>query len=146
MKFKVSVNLLLLILSCSAITGCIAESSFRLSDESRLPKWFEIPEGKSRGDYYVTLDYYISSSGGSAVLKLYENDSFFKSDKVSAKQEQLHPIQLKNPPKGHPEGYPLYEVIEYKGIIDVIEHRKMEPIFYMTDEPMVLKELGLKGT
>ena len=47
------------------------------------------------------------------------------------------------PPPGFPPGYPAYEVITVNGITDIIEHRKMEPIFYVTDDPAVWKELGV---
>jgi len=40
-------------------------------------------------------------------------------------------------------GYPSYEVITLNGITDIIEHRRMEPIFYVTDDPAVWKELGV---
>ena len=40
-------------------------------------------------------------------------------------------------------GYPSYEVITVNGVIEIIEHRKLEPIFYITDDLAVLKELGV---
>jgi len=144
MKSKIIVNLFLVFIFGSLFTGCVSESNFRLSDESRLPKWFEISGGENRKGFYVTLHYYTSPSGGSAALNLYENDKFFKIDKISAKQEQLQPIQLKNPPKGSAKGYPLYEIIEFDGIVDIIEHRRMEPVFYMVDDPVIWKELGVE--
>ena len=42
-----------------------------------------------------------------------------------------------------PGYYPAYEIITVNGITDVIEHRKMEPIFYITDDLAVWKELGV---
>jgi hypothetical protein len=52
-------------------------------------------------------------------------------------------FQLKHPPPGFPPGYPSYELITVNGIIEITEHRKMEPIFYITDDPAVWKELGV---
>jgi hypothetical protein len=52
-------------------------------------------------------------------------------------------FQLKHPPPGFPPGYPSYELITVNGIIEIIEHRKMEPVFYITDDPAVWKELGV---
>jgi hypothetical protein len=52
-------------------------------------------------------------------------------------------LYLKNPPQGFPPGSPAYEVITVNGITDIVEHRKPEPIFYMTDDPAVWKELGV---
>jgi len=37
-----------------------------------------------------------------------------------------------------------YEVISINGITEVIEHRKIEPVFYINDDAMVLKKLGLQ--
>ena len=56
----------------------------------------------------------------------------------------LYPKKLSNSPSGYPDGYPSYEVIISGGVIDIIEHRKMEPIFYTTDDPLVWKDLGPK--
>jgi hypothetical protein len=53
------------------------------------------------------------------------------------------PLYLKHPPLGFPAGYPSYEIITVNGITEIIEHRKMEPIFYITDDPAVWKELGV---
>ena len=52
-----------------------------------------------------------------------------------------HPLRLKNQREGFPPGRPLYEVITIDGITDIVEHRKMEPFFYMTDDPEVWREL-----
>ncbi len=61
--------------------------------------------------------------------------------KVYGKEKGLEPLQLKNLPKGFDHGYPSYEVITVNGITEIIEHRKMEPVFYVTDDPAVWKEL-----
>lgn len=57
------------------------------------------------------------------------------------KEKDGGPFQLKRPPQEFPPGYPLYEVITINGITEIIEHKKMEPIFYITDDPVVWKEL-----
>ena len=47
--------------------------------------------------------------------------------------------------KQHPPGFgpddPAYEIITVNGITEIIEYRKMEPVFYITDDPAVWKEL-----
>jgi hypothetical protein len=40
-------------------------------------------------------------------------------------------------------GYPSYEAITVNGVADIVEHRRMEPLFYMTDDPNVWTELGV---
>jgi len=37
-----------------------------------------------------------------------------------------------------------YEAITVNGVVDIIEHRKMEPYFYLTDEPEVWNRLAPK--
>ena len=135
---------ILLVLFTLQLFGCL-ESSFTLSEESRIPYFLKVPEGASRGDLYVTLDYYNTSSGGESVFKLFNRVGFFSLDKVTVTQNiSDHMRKLKNPPVGSPKGYPSYEIIRVNGIIDIIEHRKMEPIFYTTDDPAVWNELGVK--
>lgn len=58
--------------------------------------------------------------------------------KVYGKERDLEP-----PPRGFPPSYPSYSVITVNGITDIIEHRKMEPIFYVTDDPAIWKKLGV---
>ena len=69
-----------------------------------------------------------------------------KIAKVTGKLKGTSPNQLKNPDPGYPTGYPSYEIITVDGVTDIIEHRKGEPIFYLTDDPNVWKELGVAQT
>ena len=126
-----------------ALSGCL-ESSFSLSQDSRIPKWFDVPEDKLRSELKVTAEYYSTFSGGKLVFKLYDNDHFFPLQKISVSTEagySLQSVQLKNPPEGSPKGYPRYKVLTINGITDIVEHRKMEPVFYTTDDPKIWKEL-----
>ena len=35
-------------------------------------------------------------------------------------------------------GYPCYEVITVNGVTEIVEHRRMEPVFYIvTDDPVL---------
>lgn len=137
---KVKIGLILLIV---VIIGC-AEGNFEIAEESRLPKWFKLPEGVRREDVTVTMDTYLFPTEKS-IFKLWDK----KGNKLSVVKGKrfggyLYPKKLKNPPPGYPEGYPAYEVIIADGVIDIIEHRKMEPIFYITDDPTIWKEFGIK--
>lgn len=135
--FKSSLILLLIF----SLSSCL-ESSFELASESRLPKWFKLPEGKSRTDFTVRLDYYSSFKGGNVVLKFCAKDSFFCVKKIKAERNGPS-IELKKPPVGSAKGYPAYEIITVDGVTEVIEHRKMEPVFYLVDDPAILAELGV---
>jgi len=124
------------------LVGCV-ESSFNLSDDARLPKWFDIPEGMVREELTVTMDYYVMPSGGKAVFKLFDQNGK-RLQKVKGVTRGKYPIELKSPPSGYPEGYPSYEIITVGGVTDIIEHRYMEPVFYVTDDPKIWEELGVK--
>jgi hypothetical protein len=135
-----------LTISVCGIIGCeyFPESTFTLASESRLPKWITLPPGLTRADVSITMSYYVNSWGRSATFILRDKKEQILA-KVKGKMKGLEPLQLKNPPKGFDPNYPAYEVITVNGITDVIEHRKPEPIFYVTDDPAVMKELLAGG-
>jgi hypothetical protein len=124
--------------------GCawFPESTFELASESRLPKWITLPPGLTRADVSITMSYYIMPWGSSATFTVRDRKGQ-TLEKVDGKVKGLEPLELKHPPPGFPPGYPSYEVITVNGITEIIEHRKMEPIFYVTDDPAVWKELGI---
>ena len=134
-----------LIIAGSAIAiGCewIPESTFELASESRLPKWITLPSGLTRADVSITMSYYVMPWGRSATFILQDAKGKIRT-KVNGKTRGLGPNQLKHPPPGFPPGYPAYEVITVNGITEIIEHRKPEAKFYITDDPAVSKELGV---
>ena len=128
----------------SSTIGCawFPESTFELASESRLPKWITLPPGLTRADVSITMSYYIMPWGSSATFTVQDTKGQTLK-KVDGKVKGLEPLELNHPPPGFPPGYPAYEIITVKGITDIIEHRKMEPIFYITDDPAVWKELGV---
>jgi hypothetical protein len=122
--------------------GLFPEASFHLAPSSRLPRWIVIPPGLSRDQVSVTMDYYLSPLGRTATFRLYDSHNQQRI-KLSGYMRGDQPLTLKNPPPGLAPGYPTYEVITINGMPDVVEHRAMEPIFYMTDDPAVRQELGV---
>ena len=134
------------VLACQLLTGCglFPESSFSLANESRLPKWFTLSPNQTRANVTVTMDYYIDSSGRTATFTLRDSSGSVIS-KVTGKQKGLEPLQRRARLPGYPEGYPSYEIITVGGITEIIEHRKMEPIFYVTDDPEVKAEFADHG-
>lgn len=115
-----------LLVSCCAMTGCV-ESSFELATESRLPNWFTLPPGLTRADVSVTLNYY-TVRGPKLILK----------DKTGKKLAEINGKE-----RSYFSGYPAYIVITANGRTEIIEHKKMEPIFYISDDPAVRKKLLL---
>jgi hypothetical protein len=89
------------------------------------------------------MSYYSKPWGGSATFILRDTKGQIRT-KGAGKVKGLEPFQLKHPPLAFPPGYPSYSVITVNGITEIIEHRKPEPIFYITDDPAVWKELGVR--
>lgn len=95
------------------------------------------------------MDYYIDANRRSATFTLLDvknqsprpqgRPSGRKLAKVIGTQKGFEPLTLKNNPQ------PGYEIITINGVTEVIEHRRMEPIFYITDDPAVLSELAVSG-
>lgn len=125
--------------------GCeyIPESTFQLASESRLPKWITLPPGLARADASITMSYYIVPWGGRAVFLLRDSEGK-RIEKVYGQTacEIFHP---KDPRPGFPPGYPSYQEVVVRGTAELIEHRKMEPVFYVTDDPTVWKEFRTTG-
>ena len=137
-RSSIRISTIFFLLYCMA--GCV-ESSFELAPESRLPDWFSEPDELTRSDLTVTMDYH---TDGDAVFTLYHKDKYFRLQKVIGTSHGNRPITLKDPPPGFPKGYPLYQIITVGDKTEVIEHRKLEPVFYITDDPNILKELGVE--
>ena len=137
----------ILVSACLSLLGCefFPESTFELAHESRLPKWFTLPPGLSRSDVTVTMSYYIKPTGHTATFTLKDTKKR-KLAEVSGSQMGFEPLTLKNLRPEVSPYYPSYEIITVNGITDIIEHRKMEPIFYVTDDPNVWRELGVEQT
>jgi hypothetical protein len=126
------------------ISGCgpFAESCFDLSPESRLPRWFSLPVGTPRESASVHMCYYLDASGRTATFIL-RGERNEKLAKASGSVQGRYPLVLKDLPAGYPPGYPSYEIVSVDGITDVIEHRQMEPVFFINDDPGVWSELGV---
>lgn len=141
MKYFFRLSFLFVILFC--LTGCM-ESSFQLSPESRLPKWFVIPDGMNRSDFSVKLELYTTPNGLKDVYKVYQKDKLFCVKKYSVTendQPQIKAVQIQK--QSSAKGYPKYKVITINGITDVVVLRKMEPFFYMENDLAVWEKLGV---
>ena len=110
----------------------VPESTFELASESRLPKWIVLPPGFTRADVSVTMNYYSVIWGRDTTFILRDRKGTTLA-KVDGKSRGLGPNRFP----------PAYEVITVRNVTEIIEHRKMEPLFYVTDDPAVWKELGV---
>jgi hypothetical protein len=124
-------------------SGFFPEASFTLAPESRLPRWFALPAGVTRSQLKVTMDYYVGMSGRrtATVTLLGPNGNVLAKARGSLKGSE--PLLLKTRSDASAPGYPTYEVITANGVADIVEHRRMEPIFYITDDANVWTELGV---
>jgi hypothetical protein len=130
----------LLLASCSPIRGCV-ESQFTLAPESRLPKWFSLPQGVSRNDVTVTLKYYAPPVPvDDAELDFMKKDGQKLSEATG--QRCWHPEMKKkrNQYGGFdPDSYPHYVYIRVNGTVEVIEHTR-GPTFKIIDDPKLVEE------
>lgn len=131
-----------LLFACFVIAACNAfpESSFELANESRLPVWFSLPAGLTRADISVTMNYFIKSTGGSATF-VFRDKKHRVLMEVTGTLRGSSPMSVKSSSASDNITYPLFEVITAQGATEVIEHRRMEPTFYITDDPGILRAL-----
>jgi hypothetical protein len=136
---------ILLVVVFLAIKGCelFPEATFELASDSRLPKWVTLPPGVTRANASLTMNYYFALWRRAQFILQDKNGRTLR--KESGKMRCRAPFELENPPQGFPPGYPMYEAIAVNGITEIIEHKKMEPIFYVTDDPAVWKQYESMG-
>ena len=137
------IRLLLMLSILAFLNGCVSESNFSLSEESRLPVWFKLPDGKKREDVSVQLSYYVKSSGREARLVLNETESWFSTKKVQGQLKGSEPLRPGNASRND---YPRYEVLHANGLTDIIAHKGKNNVFYMVDDPAVWSALGIERT
>jgi hypothetical protein len=123
-----------------ATIGCqyFPESTFELANESRLSRWITLPPGLTRADVSITMSYYIKPWGRTATFTT-------QGAKVTGKLKCNEPFRLKKPTGESASDYPSYELVTVNGISEIIEHRKMEPVFYISDDPEVQKAIQVGG-
>ncbi len=90
------------------------------------------------------MNYYVTPRGRTATFVLRDTTNKVLK-KVYGRQACGKPFELKNPPQGHASDYPAYELITADGTTEMIEHRRNEPIFYISDDPAVRKEYAATG-
>jgi hypothetical protein len=143
--FRFSIAKIITGLLAAAILGMMAactEGTFELAKESRLPKWFDLPQGATRDEVTVTLDTYLLPTEKSVFTLKGKGGVTVSVVTAHRLGGYDQPKQLRNPPSGYPVGYPSYEVLTSGGKVDVFEFRRMEPIFYTSDDVSVWKELA----
>jgi hypothetical protein len=128
-KLKRIINLifaLILLSGFGLLIGCL-ESNFQLSDDSRLPVWIKLPPTVKRQDVSLTLNYYSNPFGPNAKFILRNRHG-----------DILQEVSGNDKPIGNTLSelkYPSYVLVVVNGVPEIIEHRTMGPIFYISDDP-----------
>ena len=124
------------------LSGCL-ESSFRLSEDSRFPVWLEAPDNQRHGNYMVTLDFYTS---GKVVFSLIRKSDRELLDRVVARVRDSKPLEGDGTswPMGERATYPIYSVVTFDGVSEIIEHKERGPIFSITDSEAIVKNVGCR--
>jgi hypothetical protein len=128
----------LLLTACLAVACCrfFPESYFDLADDSRLPKWFALPEGLSRSDVKVQLYYY---TGREVEVSLLTRNGR-TIQRVSGLLSGHRPLTLH--PSDDPYTDPAFEFITINGVSELIEHPGRCSIFRINDDPKIWAALG----
>lgn len=127
------------------IAGCeyFPKSTFKLANESRPPKWVTLPQRLKRSDVSITMNYYVKPWGRTAEFVL-QDAKGQTLRKAGGEVKCREPFHL-NPRQGSALEDPAYEEITVNGITEMIEHKKMEPSFYVTDDPIVWRQYKAIG-
>jgi hypothetical protein len=139
-RLKAVVVVLVLVAACSPTRGCI-ESDFDLAPESRIPRWFVVRDGAKRSDFSVHMYYWMGPVGRTATITL--RSGGLTLDSVVATVQDDEPQTLQPHAGTGRIPYPMYEILIANGVTEIVEHRRMEPVFYITDDPEVRRKLGV---
>jgi hypothetical protein len=126
------------------MTGCeyFPESTFQLAPDSRLPKWITLPPGIARTQVSIEMNYY-SNLWGSDTTFVLRDAKHQTLRKIYGKVKCNEPILIKG--RTGETGYPSYQVITVNGMSEIVEHKKMEPKFYISDDPIVWNAISAGG-
>jgi len=143
MYYLRSYFLCLLVVSSVLLTGCL-ESSFNISDDSRLPVWLDIPEDMDRENLVVRLDYYTS---GKAVFSLIDKRNRKLLDKVVARVRDSKPLEQDGTswPMGERAVYPIYSVVTFEEVSEIVEHMVRGPVFSIPESGEVISNIGCQN-
>jgi hypothetical protein len=123
-------------LSYDSKCGGMIESSFELSPDSRLPKWFDIPAGYKRKNLSMKVIY----CGQARVIIMgpgMMNEILM--DKTG--EDKWHPLTEPYITGYGAIPYPRYTIITIDGEGEVFEHKEAGNILYISDEPAITSVL-----
>jgi len=129
------------ILAMHPYIGLLPESEFRLAGESRLPRWFTVPKEYGRKDLDVEIYYYNPLFGKTNFIAYLigpppERKKLEK--KYGVKQWYSGSVKKWYAKNDH---YPNFNIVTIEGVVELIEHRHMAPIFYVSDDPEMKRDI-----
>ena len=130
--------------ACHPIRGFI-ESEFTLAPESPLPVWYhDLPDGYTREDLMIRIRYYAPLFDADDAVFWVESsrlNTLFKATGRIERHPQFYEWAQKDWKARH---YPSFIKITINGQTEIIEHKKMEPIFYISNEESLMKVMKSK--
>ena len=140
-RIAILLFLALFLTVCNPIRGFL-ESEFTLSPESQLPVWFsELPENIKREDLTIYLQYYtpIFDVDDAVLIVKHGWRTLYKETGISKHHPKYWAWANKDwPARSHPG----YVNLTINGKTEIIEHKKMEPIFYISNEAAIKHTMG----
>ena len=89
------------------------------------------------------MTYYIGPVSGSTANFVFRDRHGQKVAQFEGAVRDNEPQTLTPTPAAGPFPYPGYEVVTINGITEIVEHRRMEPFFYINDDPEVRQKFGV---
>jgi len=131
----------LLIGACSPIHGFL-ESEFTLSPDSKLPTWFsDLPKNNKRENITIYLKYYTPIFNVNDTVIIVKDGWQTLYEETGMREH--HPKYWAWAQKDWPQrSHPSYVNITINGKTEIIEHKKMEPFFYISNEEAIKQTLG----
>ena len=119
------------ILLCLSLAGCV-ESNFLLAEDSRLPKWMQLPAGYKRADVTVSLFLYSGSSSRLIMRGPAPKRKLLLSTLATVNRHEVTLQEAKR--RGDRYDFsPAYYSATFKGVNDIIKFPCRGPVFWMAD-------------
>lgn len=124
--------------ACSPTLGC-EESRFLLAAESRLPRWFSGDQLAHRSEFSLQMIAYSSAVPGTGSRKaefLLMDSNGKRLQRVVGDFRGIRPYKLdERAPR------PVYEVVTVAGVSELVEFRKREPVFHISDDQQLFEQI-----
>lgn len=132
---------LLVVVLLFLLTGCdprygFVESKFRLSTDSRLPRFISLPNDTKQNNILIIITIYSNPISDKAKVEVFSQSSGHKRlyDKVG--NISTHPLTEKQFKKENRyDIFPNYMIIKINNIEEIFEQRAKDDILYVVDQP-----------